>query len=112
MKKISNENDERLSRLAFECDVLLLADVFEKRKSNSLKNYGLYPDHYLSAPGLLWYAALTIRKIEPEIIRDPDTYIFFEKGTRGGTSYIFNRYSKFNNSFKILMTQNKNQNIK
>ena len=32
-------------------DVLLLSDVFEKFRFNSLKNYGLCPSHYLSAPG-------------------------------------------------------------
>ena len=39
-------------------DVLLLADVFEKFRDNSLKNYGLCPSHYLSAPGLSWDAVL------------------------------------------------------
>ena len=29
------------------CDVLLLADVYEKFRNNSLKNYGLCPSHYL-----------------------------------------------------------------
>ena len=28
-------------------DVLLLADVFEKFRNNSIKNYGLCPSHYL-----------------------------------------------------------------
>ena len=32
-----------------KCDVLLLADVFEKFRINSLKNCGLCPSHYLSA---------------------------------------------------------------
>ena len=33
-------------------DVLLLDDMFEKFRNNSLKNYGLCPSYYLSAPGL------------------------------------------------------------
>ena len=36
--------------LYLKCDVLLLANVFEKYRNNSLKNYGLCPSHYLSAP--------------------------------------------------------------
>ena len=43
--------------------VLLLADVFEKFRNNSLKNYWLCPSHYLSAPALSWDAMLTMRKI-------------------------------------------------
>ena len=40
--------------LYLKCDFLLLADVFEKFRNNSLKNYGLYPSHYLRATGLCW----------------------------------------------------------
>ena len=32
-------------------------------------------------------------------IPDPDMYIFFERGTRGGVSYISNRYSKSSNNY-------------
>ena len=39
-------------------DVLLLADVFEKFISTSLKYYNLDPCHYYSAPGLSWDAML------------------------------------------------------
>ena len=40
-----------------------------------------------------------MKKIKPELISDPDIYIFFEKGTIGGTSYVCNRYSKGNNKY-------------
>ena len=65
--------------------------MFEKFKNNSLKNYGLCPSHYLSAPGSSWDAMLKMTKIELEIITDADMYILFE-GTRDGISYISNRY--------------------
>ena len=80
-------------KLFLKCDVLLLADVFEKSRNNSLENYGLCSSHYLSAPGLSWDAMLKMTRIELELIPDPNMFIFFEKGTRGGISYISNRYS-------------------
>ena len=46
--------------LYLKCGVLLLADVFEKFRNNSLKNYGLCPSHYLSAPALSWDAMLNM----------------------------------------------------
>ena len=44
-------------------------------------------------------AILKITKFELELIPDPDMYIFFGKGTRGGISYFSNRYSKANNKY-------------
>ena len=74
--------------LYLKCDVLLLADVFEIFRSNSLKNYGLCLSHYLSASVLSWVAMLNMTKVEIELIPDPDMYIFYGKGTRGGVSYF------------------------
>ena len=48
--------------LYLKFDILLLANVFEKFRNNSLKNYGLYPSHYFSAPGLSLEAMLKIKK--------------------------------------------------
>ena len=49
--------------LYLKCDVLLLVDVFEKFRNNSLKNY-VCPSHYLSAPALSWDAILNMEKVE------------------------------------------------
>ena len=48
----------------------------------------------MSSPGLSWNAMLKMAKVKLELITDPDMYIFFEKGTRGGVSYISNRIYK------------------
>ena len=38
-------------------------------------------------------------KFKLELIPGPEMYIFFEKGTRGGISYISNRYGKASNTY-------------
>ena len=38
--------------LYVQCDILLLADVFEKFRDTCIEIYGLDPSHFLSAPGL------------------------------------------------------------
>ena len=83
--------------LYLKYDVLLLADVLETFRTNSLKNYGLFPSYSLISPSLRLVAILKMTKIELELIPDPDAYIFYEKGTRGGFSYISRRYCKANN---------------
>ena len=42
---------------------------------------------------------LNMTKVKIEFTSDPEMYIFFEKGMRGGVSYISNRYSKANNKY-------------
>ena len=80
-----------------KCDVLFLADAFQKFRNNSLKNYGLCPSHVLSAPALSWDALLNMTKVELQLTPDPGMFIFFEKGMKEGASYISNRYSKAKN---------------
>ena len=82
-------------------DVLLLADVFEKFISTCLKYYELDPCHYFSSPGLSWDAMLKMTDVKLEKISDIDKYLFIEKGTRGGVSYIAKRYAKANNKCMI-----------
>ena len=42
---------------------------------------------------------LKMENIKLEPISDPDIYVFFQKGTRGGISYISKRYIKASNKY-------------
>ena len=79
--------------------MLLLVDTFEKFTFACLKYYGLDPCHYFSAPGLSWDAMLKMTGVTLEKINDPDKYMLFEQGKRGGVSYINKRYSKTDNEY-------------
>ena len=85
--------------LYLKCDILLLADAFEKLRNNNFSNYGLCPSRYLSAPSLRFNAMIKITKIKLELFPEADIYIFLEKDTKGGISYISNRYSKANKKY-------------
>ena len=59
MKTMNDYHD-----LYLNCYVLLLADVFEKFRNNSFKNYGLCQNDYWSAPVLSWDKMLKTTKIK------------------------------------------------
>ena len=44
--------------LYLKTDTILLANVFESLRSVCMKNYGLDPAHFYTAPGLAWKACL------------------------------------------------------
>jgi hypothetical protein len=96
--------------LYLETDVLLLADIFEKFRKTCLKNYKHDPAHYLSAPGLSWDAFLKRSGAEIELVSNMDMFQFFEKGMRGGVSYIAHRYAKANNKYMRTYDKNKQSN--
>ena len=57
-------------------DVHQLTDVFEEFREVALKDDGLDPAHYLTAPGLSWDAAFLYTGVEVELIVDPEMCTF------------------------------------
>ena len=68
-KKFEIKTMKDYHNLYLKCDVLLLADVFEKFRNNSLKNNGLCPSHYLSASYLSWHAILKSQKLSQNLLQ-------------------------------------------
>ena len=85
----------------------MLVDVFEKFIDTCLKYYELDPCHYFSAPVLSWDAMLKMTGVKLEKISDIDQYLFIEKATRGGVSYITRSYAKANNKYMSDYDSNK-----
>ena len=85
----------------------MLTDVFQKFISTCLKYYELDPCHYFSAPELSWDAILKMIGVKLGKISEIDKYLFIEKGTRGGISYIAKRYAKANNKYMSDYNPNK-----
>ena len=66
--------------LYLKTDTILLANVFESFRSVFMKNYGLDPAHFYTAPGLAWKACLKKTGIRLELLLDPDMLLMFEQG--------------------------------
>ena len=87
-------------------------DIWISFRDTSLKNYGLEPAHYYSAPGLSFDAMLKMTKVEISLITKPDIYQFFEKQIRGGISTSCNlRYAKAENTY-ISIKEKEQEEIK
>lgn len=93
--------------LYLKCDVLLLADVFEKFRCMSLQYYGLDPCFYVSSPALSWDAMLLYTNIELDLITDVEMYQMLEKGIRGGLAQCSLRYAQANNKYLPEYDKNK-----
>ncbi|CAB4439148.1 unnamed protein product [Rhizophagus irregularis] len=83
--------------LYLETDVLLLADVFMNYTIMCLKDDGLDPSHYVSAPGMFNDSLYKSSGAEFKLMTDMDEYLMVENGIRGGMTMASHRYAKANN---------------
>lgn len=81
------------------CDVLLLADVFERFRSVSMKSFKLDPAQYYTLAGMCWSACLKMTNVQLELITDLEQYQMIEKGVRGGVSMMTMRHAEANNPY-------------
>ena len=93
--------------LYLKSETLLLADVFENFRKMCLKIYQLDPAKSLSAPGLVWQAALKKTDAKLELLTDIDMLLMVEKEIRGGICNAIHRYAKANNKYMKDYDKNK-----
>ena len=82
--KFNLKNMGDYHNLYLKTDVILLTNIFESFRSVCLKNYGLDPAHFYTAPGLAWKTCLKKTGVNLELLRDPDMLLMFERGIPRG----------------------------
>eukprot|EP00795_Rhopilema_esculentum_P004826 gene4826-21150_t len=91
-------------------DVLLLTDVFQSFRRQSLESYSLDPACYISLPGLAWDAMLLKTGVSLQLLskEKSDIYLMVEQGIRGGISVAIKRHAKAdkNNTLMYLDANN------
>ena len=85
--------------LYLKTDVLLLADVVREFTNICHDKFGLVPFNYYTSPGFAWDCALKTSGVKLELLNDPDMYLFFEQGIRGGYANFHKNYQKANHKY-------------
>ena len=93
-KEFGIKNSREYHDLYLKTDVILLANVFEGFREVCLKNYGLDPAHFYTAPGLARKACLKKTRIRLKLLIDPDMLLMFERGIREGITKSVHRWAK------------------
>ncbi|XP_023212539.1 uncharacterized protein LOC111615349, partial [Centruroides sculpturatus] len=107
-KKFRCKNFKDYLKLYQYVDTLLLADIFQNFRKLSLKYYNLDPVYFITAPDLTWNCGLKMTKIQLELFKDINMYLFIEQAIRGGISLTSKRFARANNPL-IPETYDKNQ---
>ena len=97
------KDGEQLTKLYCKCDVILLADVFEKFVKVSTEEYKINPLYCVSLPIYTYQCALKYTDIKLQTLQDKDLILLIESNIRGGISSVMgDRYVKSDENNKIL----------
>lgn len=81
------------------CDVLLLADVFDRFREVSIKSFDLDPAQYWTLAGMCLSACSKMTKVQLELLIDIDQYQMIERGIHGGVAMMITRHASANNPY-------------
>lgn len=98
-EKFECKNLKDYLEIYLKCDIVLLADIFEKFRRTCIKTYKLDPCHYFTAPGLSWDAMLKMTGVELELMKDINMYNFIQRGIRGGLTQCSIKHCIANNKY-------------
>ena len=103
IKLFNIKNGEQLTKLYCKCDVILLADVFEKFVKVSTKEYKINPLYCVSLPGYTYQCALKYTDIKLQTLQNKDLILLIENNVQGGISSVMgDRYVKSDEDNIIL----------
>jgi len=69
-------------------DVYLLADIFEQFRKLVYNEDKLEATNFISLPGLTWSSSMKFYGKDIELLHDAEMYEMFERGVRGGLTFI------------------------
>ena len=69
--------------------------------------HGLDPAYFPSLPGFAWQVCLNMTGVQLELLTDPNMFVMFEEGIRGGISQVSHGYAKANNKYMKTYDENK-----
>ncbi len=89
------------------CDTLILAEVFEAFRNESMTNFSMDPSHFISLPGFAYNAFLKQTEVNLEYITDPEIFEMLSSHLRGGHSFCSQRYEESSMFQNLLMGKSK-----
>ena len=97
------KSGKELTKFYLKCDVILLADVFEKLVKLCTEEYGFHPLYCVSLPGYTYQCALKYTVIKLQALQDKNMTLLIENIIRGGISSVMgDHYVKFDENKKIF----------